>query len=106
MKATAPPSTPVTNGAGQNLRIRRRVGPRFGRVPDWLLTDPGLSPLAKALYASFDAGAADTSSGALAQQMGTSTASVDRAVRQLVNVGALVPSDQPGTYSLTWRHNS
>lgn len=79
--------------------IRNRYG-KFGMIPSALVRDPRLSRTAKALYAdlwSYADGAGEhaaPSRKTLSQDLGTGLSTLDRAVRELVDYGALVVTER------------
>lgn len=77
----------------QSTRVRRR-GYTFAQLPDWVLYHPDLNAQAVRLFAVLDRFAGDSddcfpSRKKMAKRMGCSPSAVDRAMAQLVKVGAV-----------------
>lgn len=76
--------------------IEVEAGQRFALVPEWVLFAPGVSHAAVRVYAALACIWSDWTTGecwpsrdTVAQRLGVSTDTVDRAVKQLVEVGAV-----------------
>jgi hypothetical protein len=74
--------------------VRSDVGP-FAMVPEWLIDTPGLTPSAfmvyavLALHADRNTGRAHPSRTKIAERIGASKATVDRALKLLSDIGAI-----------------
>lgn len=94
----------VTALLADEVHVRRQSGPRWGRVPDWILTS-GLSPLAKVAYCVLDAGlGASTTREDLSSVIGCSEKQIGSAFRELLAVGALARQEGSAGvgYVLRW----